>query len=37
MKYELAKKANQDKKMYAELKELNVNDFIDSMIAKIKE
>ena len=37
MKYELAEKANQDKKIYAELKELNVNDFIDSMIAKIKE
>ncbi len=32
MKYELAEKANQDKKKYAELKELNVNDFIDSMI-----
>ena len=37
MKYELAEKANQDKKIYAQLKELNVNDFIDSMIAKIKE
>ena len=36
MKYELAEKANQDKKKYAELKELNVNDFIDSMIAKEK-
>jgi GrpB-like predicted nucleotidyltransferase (UPF0157 family) len=35
MKYELAEKANQDKKIYAELKELNVNDFIDSMIGKI--
>ncbi|WP_373551312.1 GrpB family protein [Haliscomenobacter sp.] len=36
MKYELAEKANQDKKKYAELKELNVNDFIDSMIEKEK-
>ena len=34
MKYELAEKANQDKKIYAVLKEVNVNDFIDSMIAK---
>ena len=32
MKYELAEKANQDKKIYAQLKELNVNDFIDSII-----
>ena len=32
MKYELAEKANQEKKKYAELKELNVNDFIDSII-----
>ena len=37
MKYELAEKSNQDKKIYAELKELNVNDFIDSMIAKMRE
>jgi GrpB-like predicted nucleotidyltransferase (UPF0157 family) len=37
MKYELAEKANQDTKIYAELKELNVNDFIDSMIAKMRE
>lgn len=36
MKYELAEKANQDKKIYAELKELNVNSFIDSIIAKEK-
>ncbi len=36
MKYELAEKANQDKKMYAELKELSVNDFIDEMIVKEK-
>jgi GrpB-like predicted nucleotidyltransferase (UPF0157 family) len=34
MKYELAEKANQDKKIYAELKELNVNVFINSMIGK---
>ncbi|WP_316785219.1 GrpB family protein [Pedobacter frigiditerrae] len=34
MKYELAEKAYQDKKLYAELKELNVNDFIDSIIEK---
>ena len=32
MKYELAEKANQDKKVYAILKELNINDFIDSII-----
>ncbi|MGB3467475.1 MAG: GrpB family protein [Cyclobacteriaceae bacterium] len=36
MKYDLAKKANQDKKLYAELKELHVNDFIDSIIEKEK-
>lgn len=36
MKYELADKANQDKKYYAELKELNVNDFIDSIVEKEK-
>lgn len=36
MKYELAEKANQDRKVYAELKELNVNDFIDSIIEKEK-
>ncbi|TAE31806.1 MAG: GrpB family protein [Cytophagales bacterium] len=34
MKYELAEKANQDRKMYAHLKELTVNEFIDSIIAK---
>ncbi len=34
MKYELAEKAGQDKKRYAELKELNVNEFIDSIIEK---
>jgi len=32
MKYELAEKAHQDKKVYAALKELHVNDFIDWMI-----
>jgi GrpB-like predicted nucleotidyltransferase (UPF0157 family) len=34
MKYDLAEEAKQDKKKYADLKELNVNDFIDSIIAK---
>jgi GrpB-like predicted nucleotidyltransferase (UPF0157 family) len=34
MKYELAEKARQNKKQYAELKELYVNDFIDSIIEK---
>lgn len=34
MKYSLAVKANQDKKLYAELKELHVNEFIDSIIKK---
>jgi GrpB-like predicted nucleotidyltransferase (UPF0157 family) len=32
MKYELAEAAHQDRKRYAELKELNVNGFIDSII-----
>lgn len=32
LKYELAVKANQNKKLYAELKELNVNEFIDKII-----
>lgn len=32
MKYELAERANQDIKKYAELKELIVNNFIDSII-----
>jgi GrpB-like predicted nucleotidyltransferase (UPF0157 family) len=32
MKYEFAKKANQDRKKYQELKERNVNSFIDSII-----
>jgi GrpB-like predicted nucleotidyltransferase (UPF0157 family) len=32
MKYELADKANQDQKKYAELKEQYVNDFIDTII-----
>jgi GrpB-like predicted nucleotidyltransferase (UPF0157 family) len=36
MKYELAEKANQDRKAYAALKELNVNDFIDSIIEEEK-
>lgn len=36
MKYKLAEKANQDRKKYALLKELNSNDFIDSIIEKEK-
>ncbi len=36
MKYELAEKANQDRKIYAELKELKVNGFIDLIIEKEK-
>lgn len=32
LKYKLAVKANQNKKRYAELKELNVNEFIDKII-----
>lgn len=36
MKYELAEKANQDKRIYQELKELNVNEFIDLIINKEK-
>ena len=36
MKYGLAEKANHDRKIYAELKELHVNDFIDSMIEEVK-
>jgi GrpB-like predicted nucleotidyltransferase (UPF0157 family) len=34
MKYELAEMAGQDKKRYAELKELNVNHFIDAIVEK---
>jgi len=36
MKYECAEKANQDRKVYAALKELTFNDFIDSMIEEEK-
>ena len=36
MKYELAEKANQDRKLYAALKELNVNDFIDLIVKEEK-
>ncbi|MCP9768880.1 GrpB family protein [Lacihabitans sp. LS3-19] len=36
MKYELAEKAKQDRKIYADLKELYVNDFIDTIIAEEK-
>lgn len=32
MKYDLAKKAGQDRKKYADLKEMNINGFIDSII-----
>jgi GrpB-like predicted nucleotidyltransferase (UPF0157 family) len=32
LKYQLAEKANQNRKLYAELKELYINDFIDSVI-----
>ncbi len=34
MKYKLAEQANQDRKKYADLKEQNVNDFIDSIMKK---
>ncbi len=37
MKYELARKAKQDKNMYAELKELNVTGFIDEIIERERE
>ena len=37
MKYALAKEANQDKKIYAVLKEINVNNFINSIIEKEKQ
>ena len=36
LKYELAEKANQDSKVYAALKELHVNNFIDSIIEEEK-
>lgn len=36
MKYQLAEMAGQDRKKYAELKELHVNAFIDEIIAKEK-
>lgn len=36
MKYQLAEKAHQDRKLYAALKELNVNVFIDAIIEKEK-
>ncbi len=37
MKYELAIRAQQDRKRYAELKELHINDFIDSVIEAEKQ
>jgi GrpB-like predicted nucleotidyltransferase (UPF0157 family) len=36
MKYELAARAHQDRKVYAELKEFNINDFIDSIVEEEK-
>lgn len=36
MKYELAERANQNQKRYAELKELTINPFIDTIIEKEK-
>lgn len=36
MKYEIAERAGQDRKKYAALKELTVNDFIDTIIAEEK-
>ena len=36
MKYDLAKNADQDRKVYAVLKEIHVNDFIDSIIEEEK-
>ena len=36
MKYDLAIEANQDRKVYATLKELKINDFIDSIIEEEK-
>ena len=36
MKYQLAEKAQQDKRRYAELKELHVNEFIDDIVEKEK-
>ncbi|MEL6923886.1 MAG: GrpB family protein, partial [Bacteroidota bacterium] len=37
MKYNLAAKAHQDQKRYAQLKEAHCNDFIDTIIEKEKE
>ncbi len=37
MKYALAEKANQDRKVYAVLKELTINDFIDSIVAEERQ
>ena len=36
MKYDMAEKANQDRKKYQALKEQYINDFIDSIIAEEK-
>ena len=36
MKYDMAEKANQDRKIYAQLKEIHLNIFIDEIIAQEK-
>ena len=36
LKYQLAKEADQDKKIYAQIKEIKAKDFINSMIEKAK-
>ena len=37
IKYKLAIEANQDRKIYADLKQQNANGWIDSIIAKAKK
>jgi GrpB-like predicted nucleotidyltransferase (UPF0157 family) len=37
MKYHLAEKANQDRKIYAALKEIHLNNFIDSIVEAEKQ
>lgn len=37
MKHELAARAKQDRKRYAELKELHINDFVDSVVEAEKQ
>ncbi len=36
MKYEMAEKAGQDKKIYAALKEIHVNPFVDEIMDIMK-